>query len=72
MRLNAYLQGPGSLYSQPALSETSTCVGWWPAKLHVYVIFSPSVMVAGLTLRAAVHEGGGGGAEHEPETQLNP
>ena len=33
-----------------------TCVGGWPLKLHVYVISSPSTMVAGLVLRDAVHE----------------
>ena len=45
---------------QPADSAISTCVGWWPLKLHVYVISSPSTMVAGLMLRVAAHGVGGG------------
>ena len=49
------------MYLQPAESEISTCVGWWPLKLHVYVISSPSTMVDGLVLRVAVHGVGGGG-----------
>ena len=44
------------MYLQPAESEIWTCVGWWPLKLHVYVMSSPSTMVAGLMLRDAVHE----------------
>ena len=48
--------------SQPAVRAIETCVGWWPLKLHVYVMSSPSTMVDGLMLRVAVHgEGGGGG-----------
>ena len=45
---------------QPAESEICTCVGGWPLKLHVYVISSPSTMVAGLVLRDAVHDVGFG------------
>ena len=45
---------------QPAIRLIAACVGWWPPKLHVYVIFSPSTMIAGLMLRDAVHEYGGG------------
>ena len=54
MRLNKFSQ-PASFDRQPPLSETMTCLGWWPAKLHVNVMLSPSTMVVGLTLRAAVH-----------------
>ena len=43
------------------MSEIHTCVGGWPLKLHVYVISSPSTMVAGLMLRDAAHGEGGGG-----------
>ena len=67
MRLNKYSQPPTSFDRQPALSETMTCVGWWPAKLHVYVMLSPRTMAAGLTLRAAVHTYGGGGCGGEGE-----
>jgi len=65
------LQVPVSPARQPAVSEIAACVGWWPPKLHVYVMLLPSTMVAGLRLRDAVHEygggegdGGGGGDTH--------
>ena len=45
---------------QPAESEICTCVGGWPLKLQLYVISSPSTMVAGLMLRVAAHGVGGG------------
>ena len=61
------------MYLQPLESESETCVGWGPLKLHVYVISSPSTMVDGLMLRVAAHgEGGGDGGGHVPETQLEP
>ena len=56
----------GSEAEQPAVSEIATCVGWVPVKLHVYVIVSPSVMVAGLMLKAAVHEDDGEGGGDGP------
>ena len=41
------------MYLQPAERDIWACVGWWPLKLQVYVISSPSTMVAGLMLRVA-------------------